>query len=110
MEIYRSMWLWWLCVTSLENIIHYIKSPYLVNDSQNEIVEVLVMNGNGNGNQNNDQYTVVGTNIDEVKRLNAQSGLSYNEVKELLARTTGVRGKTINSNTNFKESKINNKH
>ncbi|MDQ0197759.1 hypothetical protein [Neobacillus ginsengisoli] len=29
--------------------------------------------------------TVVGTDIDEVKRLNSQSGLSYNEVKQLLA-------------------------
>ncbi|NMD71648.1 gamma-type small acid-soluble spore protein [Bacillus sp. DNRA2] len=63
---------------------------------------------NGSVNQNNDQYTVVGTNIDEVKRLNAQSGLSYNEVKELLARTTGVKGEP-NRNTNFKESNINNK-
>ncbi len=30
-------------------------------------------------------YTKVGTDIDEVKRLNSQSGLSYNEVKRLLA-------------------------
>ena len=30
-------------------------------------------------------YTKVGTNIEEVKRLNSQSGLSYNEVKKLLA-------------------------
>ncbi|WP_413309532.1 hypothetical protein AA0X95_13215 [Bacillus sp. 1P10SD] len=30
-------------------------------------------------------YTKVGTNIAEVKRLNSQSGLSYNEVKKLLA-------------------------
>lgn len=29
--------------------------------------------------------TIVGTDIAEVKRLNAQSGLSYNEVKQLLA-------------------------
>jgi hypothetical protein len=29
--------------------------------------------------------TIVGTNIDEVKRLNSQSGLSYNQVKQLLA-------------------------
>jgi hypothetical protein len=29
--------------------------------------------------------TVVGTDIDEVKRLNSRSGLSYNEVKQLLA-------------------------
>ncbi len=30
--------------------------------------------------------TVAGTNIEEVKRLNAQSGLTYNEVKALLAK------------------------
>lgn len=29
--------------------------------------------------------TIAGTDIDEVKRLNAQSGLSYNQVKQLLA-------------------------
>ena len=32
------------------------------------------------------KYTIVGTDIEEVKRLNNQSGLSYNEVKRLLAR------------------------
>ncbi|WP_283246027.1 hypothetical protein [Bacillus suaedae] len=30
--------------------------------------------------------TSTGTNIDEVKRLNAESGLSYNEAKILLAQ------------------------
>lgn len=30
--------------------------------------------------------TIVGTDIDEVKRQNANSGLSYNEVKALLAK------------------------
>lgn len=34
----------------------------------------------------NKSYTVAGTDIDEVKRLNAQSGLSYNEVKRLMAK------------------------
>ncbi|PWW25905.1 hypothetical protein DFO73_112198 [Cytobacillus oceanisediminis] len=29
--------------------------------------------------------TIAGTDIEEVKRLNNQSGLSYNEVKRLLA-------------------------
>lgn len=29
--------------------------------------------------------TIAGTDIEEVKRLNAESGLSYNEVKILLA-------------------------
>ena len=31
------------------------------------------------------KFTVVGTDIEEVKRLNSQSGLSYNQVKQLLA-------------------------
>jgi len=35
---------------------------------------------------NSNRVTVVGTDIEEVKRLNAQSGLSYNEVKQLLAQ------------------------
>jgi len=34
---------------------------------------------------NSKKYTIVGTNIEEVKRLNSQSGLSYNEVKQLIA-------------------------
>lgn len=32
------------------------------------------------------KYTAAGTDIEEVKRLNSQSGLSYNEVKRMLAR------------------------
>ncbi|WP_175596761.1 hypothetical protein [Bacillus sp. MRMR6] len=31
------------------------------------------------------KFTVAGTDIEEVKRLNKQSGLSYNQVKQLLA-------------------------
>ncbi|MBI0575924.1 hypothetical protein IEC97_01010 [Neobacillus cucumis] len=34
---------------------------------------------------NSKKFTSVGTDIEEVKRLNSQSGLSYNEVKKLLA-------------------------
>ena len=30
--------------------------------------------------------TIAGTDIEEVKRANAQSGLTYNQVKELLAK------------------------
>ncbi|MBT2689490.1 hypothetical protein J7I93_14960 [Bacillus sp. ISL-47] len=37
---------------------------------------------NTNGKKN---LTIAGTDIDEIKRLNSQSGLSYNEVKRLLA-------------------------
>ncbi|PLR98774.1 hypothetical protein [Bacillus sp. T33-2] len=36
--------------------------------------------------ENKRKFTVVGTDIEEVKRQNAASGLSYNEVKEMLAR------------------------
>jgi hypothetical protein len=53
-------------------------------------------------NNTQDHFTVVGTNIDEVKRLNSNSGLSYNEVKELLAKTGG-KGTAIYSNTNIEE-------
>jgi hypothetical protein len=35
--------------------------------------------------KNGKKVTVVGTDIDEVQRLNRQSGLSYNQVKQLLA-------------------------
>jgi hypothetical protein len=37
----------------------------------------------------NKKKTIAGTDIDEVKRLNNQSGLSYNEAKLLLARKKG---------------------
>jgi hypothetical protein len=37
---------------------------------------------------NEKKVTVVGTDIEEVKRLNSQSGLSYNQVKQLLAKKT----------------------
>ena len=36
-------------------------------------------------NNTSKKLTVVGTDIEEVKRLNSQSGLSYNQVKQLLA-------------------------
>jgi hypothetical protein len=34
---------------------------------------------------NQKRFTKVGTDIEEVKRLNSQSGLSYNEVKQSLS-------------------------
>jgi len=33
------------------------------------------------------KYTDVGTDIEKVKQQNANSGMSYNEVKEYLAKT-----------------------
>lgn len=59
---------------------------------------------------NRDSYTVVGTNINEVKRQNDQSGMSYNEVKEWLAKTTGGSGTGIYSNTNAEEVKRKNQN
>ncbi|MGE8203342.1 gamma-type small acid-soluble spore protein [Heyndrickxia sp. NPDC080065] len=55
--------------------------------------------------ENNAVFTVAGTNIDEVKRLNAQSGMSYIEVKEWLAKTTGGHGTSIYSDTNPEDVK-----
>ncbi|RBW69247.1 gamma-type small acid-soluble spore protein [Bacillus taeanensis] len=46
-------------------------------------------------------FTVAGTNIDEVKQLNAQSGLSYNQVKEVLAKTTNITGAEIYGHQDF---------
>ena len=39
--------------------------------------------------QSDKKYTVAGTDIDEVKRLNANSGLTYNELNALIAKTGG---------------------
>ena len=36
-------------------------------------------------NSSQKKFTIVGTDIEEVKKLNSQSGLSYNEIKKLLA-------------------------
>lgn len=37
----------------------------------------------------NQKYTIAGTDISEVKRLNATSGLTYNQAKLLLAKKQG---------------------
>ncbi|MGG0643342.1 hypothetical protein ABE021_05230 [Sporosarcina gallistercoris] len=39
--------------------------------------------------QTDKKYTVAGTDIEEVKRLNANSGLTYNELNALIAKTGG---------------------
>ncbi|MGE7111628.1 gamma-type small acid-soluble spore protein [Lysinibacillus sp. NPDC047702] len=40
-------------------------------------------------NPNEAQYTAASTDINDVKRKNAEAGLSYNEVKKLLAQNGG---------------------
>ena len=49
-------------------------------------------------------FTVAGTNIEEVKRKNAESGLSYKDVMEYLAKTGGKNTKLF-SDTNVEEVK-----
>lgn len=44
-------------------------------------------------NSNQKRVTVVGTDIDEVKKRNAESGLSYNEVKQVLAQKLHSKSK-----------------
>lgn len=50
------------------------------------------------------QFTSAGTNINEVKQKNADAGLSYNEVKALLAKSGG-HGTFIYSDTDTEEVK-----
>ena len=50
------------------------------------------------------KFTEAGTDIMEVKRQNKESGLTYNEVKEILAKTGGT-GTAIYSDTNMEEVK-----
>jgi hypothetical protein len=60
-------------------------------------------------NNNHDTYTMAGTDIGAVKRQNEHSGMSYNEVKEYLAKTTGGHGTKIYSDTNVEEVKRQNR-
>ncbi|WP_087972081.1 gamma-type small acid-soluble spore protein [Oceanobacillus rekensis] len=59
-----------------------------------------------NTNQSNQvTHTVAGTDIEAVKRENEQSGMSYNEAKEFLARTSGGHGTSVYSDTNIEAVK-----
>lgn len=49
------------------------------------------------------QFTAAGTNIEAVKKANQNSGMSYNEVKEFLAKTTGGHGTEIYSDTDLED-------
>ncbi|WP_121613600.1 gamma-type small acid-soluble spore protein [Mesobacillus foraminis] len=54
------------------------------------------------------KYTTAGTDIESVKQQNANSGMSYNEVKAFLATTTGGHGTARFSNTDVEQVKRNN--
>jgi hypothetical protein len=51
------------------------------------------------------EYTAAGTDIESVKEKNANSGMSYNEVKAYIARTTGGHGTAKYSNTDVEQVK-----
>lgn len=53
--------------------------------------------------KNDNKYTVTGTDIDAVKKANENAGMSYNEVKEFLAKTTGGHGIDVYSDTDVEE-------
>ncbi|PAV30988.1 hypothetical protein CIL05_04560 [Virgibacillus profundi] len=59
-------------------------------------------------NNKNDRFTAAGTDIESVKRKKAQSGMSYNETKKFLAKTTGGHGTWIYSDTDGETEKQNN--
>ena len=44
----------------------------------------------GGGFMDKKKLTEVGTDIEEVKRLNAESGLSYNDIKAFLVKASEV--------------------
>lgn len=52
-------------------------------------------------NNHANKHTITGTDIEAVKQKNADSGMSYNEAKEYIARTTGGHNTDFLSNTNF---------
>lgn len=55
--------------------------------------------------QDDKKYTVVGTDIEAVKEQARNSGLSYNETIEWLARTTGGRDTRKYSDTDMEAIK-----
>ena len=55
-------------------------------------------------NQENGK-TIVGTDIEDVKRKNANSGMSYNEAKTFIAKEMAGHGTRIYSDTDVDEVK-----
>lgn len=55
-----------------------------------------------------EKFTTARTDIDAVKAANKNSGMSYNEVKEFLAKTTGGHGTEMYSDTDVKAVRLEN--
>ena len=83
---------------------------YERNDSISYICHTSLRNANEKGigglamTNHSEGKTVSGTDIGEVKRKNEASGLSYNEVKALLAKKGG-HGTAVYSDTNIEQVK-----
>ncbi|MFD2762133.1 gamma-type small acid-soluble spore protein [Lentibacillus juripiscarius] len=58
-----------------------------------------------NDKQTNARYTSAGTDIEAMKEQSRRSGLTYNEAKAYIARTTGGHGTNIYSDTDVEEVK-----
>jgi hypothetical protein len=56
------------------------------------------------------RFTVAGTDIEEVKRLNAHSGLTYNEAKQLLASKMNQMSTADNADKLSHQEKFNNRY
>lgn len=63
------------------------------------------MNGGVPVKENNRKYSAVGTDIEAIKEQARKSGLSYNEAKEWIAKTTGGRDTHIYSDTDVEAVK-----
>ncbi|QDP41729.1 gamma-type small acid-soluble spore protein [Radiobacillus deserti] len=50
-----------------------------------------------------DFRAITGTDINKVKEKNSNSGMSYNEAKEFIARTTGGHHTNIYSDTDIQQ-------
>jgi hypothetical protein len=59
-------------------------------------------------NQNTQEFTESGTNIADVKKNNENSGLTYNEVKKVLAQKAGNPDGGSYSQTDIKNVQKNN--
>lgn len=54
---------------------------------------------------NHENFTFTGTDIDGVKRKIDESGMSYNEAKAYIARTTGGHNTNVFSDTDIEKVK-----
>ena len=83
---------------------HLAETQSKLNNSRSlrEPKDLKINGGYSMETNNQKEFTKAGTDIIEVKRQNADSGLTYNEMKELIAKTGGV-GTAAYSDTDVNE-------